>query len=762
VSGVCGKWPFSPVHITNDARKYPDRPDIALLTGQGILPNEHLQGLETGICARVRNATTMIEFSPEGVPVRTDSIIPGHRFVEACRLFREYTSEEPCRRSDNDHACLFYGIPQAETYEEFGRAIRDRIRAKVHRSASPDEARYDIDFDDHQGFLWYDCPILGYRELIFPVFCEGTVVAVLFVGQIVPQERLSEIAALQERNLLNEGQWPLGLDDRADADRRLEVLQSNLDMIERGTLPDGSPAVTTPDGYKDIIRSSLDEVRKLEDTLKKQVSIDREHHARKCVSAAIDKLHKALPREFKATDKPIEGLWTTVSNRLDELVTEFALEYALLFGAKEENRFSADDLPVAAHGGQVPFDMDGVGVRFSTASDHETAVENVPTGLYGVPADLIPQGRSIFVRHQLPFRGSGSLAFLFVFPESMSHGSREFTEAIRTFGEAVVSVVSSTLAVMAEHRTRTSLTMLGHETGTLTAGIDQLLETYLSDPHDQQNLDEKKLADVYYDLRSFFELHDHLFTKAKKFAEFGWRDPRPVRRHFYVVSKLLHKWKDLHRISIRDRGLQWHVPPARREDHRRPPMFADQDLIEQLLYNLTSNAIKYCHPGTKVSMDYYSVTENGRRLQFLTVTDYGVKVSEDNDPDFDPFALFSRGSSEKGSGEGVGLFLAKRIAQAHGGDISHNEDPISRFNVPLLAAYVEDALNEPVPLNEAKEALDKLRNERILNSIVALQGKGRQMYPPSGEARRLAITHILEPTYEVTFTAMIPDQEEKR
>ena len=77
----CKKWPFRPDHITNDGEKAPKDSPLMKLLGDGIISNEHLQGIETAICAKLRYPTTIMEFAPERkgkaaekvVPVRTDS-----------------------------------------------------------------------------------------------------------------------------------------------------------------------------------------------------------------------------------------------------------------------------------------------------------------------------------------------------------------------------------------------------------------------------------------------------------------------------------------------------------------------------------------------------------------------------------------------------------------------------------------------------------------------------------------------------------------
>lgn len=89
-----GKWPFKPDHISNDWQDHG-------LTGQGVVSNRHLQGYQTIVCANVENPTTIIEFTPEGRPVRTDSLLQEHPLRPPCKKFRAFTDHTYCRDCDS-------------------------------------------------------------------------------------------------------------------------------------------------------------------------------------------------------------------------------------------------------------------------------------------------------------------------------------------------------------------------------------------------------------------------------------------------------------------------------------------------------------------------------------------------------------------------------------------------------------------------------------------------------------------------------------
>lgn len=97
------------------------------------------------------------------------------------------------------------------------------------------------------------------------------------------------------------------------------------------------------------------------------------------------------------------------------------------------------------------------------------------------------------------------------------------------------------------------------------------------------------------------------------------------------------------------------------------PMLGDAQRIEQVIENLTSNAVKYSEPGGGVLVETSSV---GDRV-ILRVTDTGIGMSASEVEGL--FTRFFRAESARRSGiggVGLGLVIARDIARAHGGDIS--------------------------------------------------------------------------------------------
>jgi PAS domain S-box-containing protein len=99
---------------------------------------------------------------------------------------------------------------------------------------------------------------------------------------------------------------------------------------------------------------------------------------------------------------------------------------------------------------------------------------------------------------------------------------------------------------------------------------------------------------------------------------------------------------------------------------------ADRDKVEQILTNLVSNAIKYSPKGGEIVIG--GRTENGRCV--LYVTDQGIGMSEEETARlFERYQRIDRDSIKGIRGTGLGLYLARALAEVHGGHVWVESEP---------------------------------------------------------------------------------------
>jgi len=117
-----------------------------------------------------------------------------------------------------------------------------------------------------------------------------------------------------------------------------------------------------------------------------------------------------------------------------------------------------------------------------------------------------------------------------------------------------------------------------------------------------------------------------------------------------------------------------------------PPLRGDAALLRQLLGHLLSNALKFTRPRTPavIHIGWQPPVENG--LCLLFVRDNGVGFNPQQQDKL--FHVFQRlHSASEFEGLGLGLALARKIVERHGGSIRAEGEPDAgcciRFTLPL-------------------------------------------------------------------------------
>lgn len=111
-------------------------------------------------------------------------------------------------------------------------------------------------------------------------------------------------------------------------------------------------------------------------------------------------------------------------------------------------------------------------------------------------------------------------------------------------------------------------------------------------------------------------------------------------------------------------------PPGVRVVPASPEILADidRDRMRMVIRNLVENAVKYSLPDSRPVE--VSATQNDQNV-VIRVSDDGPGIPERDIPNlFEPFFRVDRSRSKKTGGYGLGLSIAKRIVEAHGGMIA--------------------------------------------------------------------------------------------
>lgn len=106
-----------------------------------------------------------------------------------------------------------------------------------------------------------------------------------------------------------------------------------------------------------------------------------------------------------------------------------------------------------------------------------------------------------------------------------------------------------------------------------------------------------------------------------------------------------------------------------------PLLYADPKRVEQVLFNLVENAIKYVPAGGHIQVSWALGAEGVE----LSVTDDGPGIAREHQGRvFERFYRVDGGRSREQGGTGLGLSIVKHIMQRHGGKVSAETGPGGR------------------------------------------------------------------------------------
>jgi two-component system, chemotaxis family, CheB/CheR fusion protein len=179
-------------------------------------------------------------------------------------------------------------------------------------------------------------------------------------------------------------------------------------------------------------------------------------------------------------------------------------------------------------------------------------------------------------------------------------------------------------------------------------------------------------------------------------------------------------------------------------------ILGDPIRLQQVMWNLLANAIKFTPIGGKISIKLAYIDKQAK----ITVSDTGQGISADFLPYiFDRFSQEDGSHSRSNSGLGIGLSIVRHLVELHGGTVSVDslgEDKGSTFTVTLPLRVKPEPAPNPQQLDRVYLAI----NPAVPKSqdIPSLAGVRVLVVDDAADIRELSIG-LLE-TYGVSVTAV--------
>jgi len=117
---------------------------------------------------------------------------------------------------------------------------------------------------------------------------------------------------------------------------------------------------------------------------------------------------------------------------------------------------------------------------------------------------------------------------------------------------------------------------------------------------------------------------------------------------------------------VRERAIRHGIALGLEVDPRLGEFVGDERKIKQVLLNLLSNAVKFTPEGGRIGVK--AVLADGSVE--ISISDTGIGIApEDQEAIFEEFRQVGGDDARKREGTGLGLTLAKKFVEMHGGRV---------------------------------------------------------------------------------------------
>ncbi|MDJ0837879.1 MAG: two-component regulator propeller domain-containing protein [Acidobacteriota bacterium] len=232
-------------------------------------------------------------------------------------------------------------------------------------------------------------------------------------------------------------------------------------------------------------------------------------------------------------------------------------------------------------------------------------------------------------------------------------------------------------------------------------------------------------------------------------------------------SKLRHEQPELHLVPVNLRrqaelvltmsrplagGKELELVNSIDEDF--PRSLVDENRLQQILYNLVGNAVKFTDSGRVV----ISACEEGEQLQ-VRVEDTGIGIPADKqDRIFESFEQADGSAERAHGGTGLGLAITRQLVELHGGTIQVYSTPgkgscfvFTLPRAPQHAEAVEAQTREP-------EQIAEIQPGEVPVTPADVQGNAHIMLIDDEPINRQVLVNHLAPLgYRITQTSSGPE-----
>lgn len=789
------EWPIFPTQISEYDKIIASSSNgsnyISLKDGVGLVDNLELKGLLTQMSSEFKNPCTIVEFTEsENDPLfRTDSGSYKWDLRKTCQILRiqskaHFTNpsspvnnikESFCHTIDNLHVNLFKENRKEINPENIQELINKYINSPDYKKqirliAGENDTKIKITTKHNRSFLEYDCPFLGYRELLFPIFVESRyLVGLLFVGEFLLEEYKTNKIHEKTRNYFFEYSKKTHLFDIESK------IKKAIDDAE--PLKYGSDSYLSNSEYNGMFKEITNRIKRFESRL--NIELDRKRI--KFISAKFEYYNRellTLDCTSNESSYDLKPFWDKLKNIFRLIAQDFLIERLWVFS---QNNFKpnysrklntvykySDNIKDTPH--DIFFSLDKI--NLTEENQAASSIDNTSLfngfdkidEIFDSEIDYIkifpvnPQNNTYIILYIRYFNQWNRISEY----ENKEETFVAFKNAIESFFHIVSAKLSTLLANCNARINIDTLKIFGHEMAQFFTGIDSINEFYLktSDVPGRNNYKrpliltktKSQIQDISGHLEGYLAQLKAINSRSKYLIQI----PLLNKSYFWPYKELFYKWFNTNKSQLAKEKKSIIINEPKISDTKRPMIYADLKQLQHVFYNLVTNAIKYSFRGTNIYIDGQLNDITDEYVFF--VKNYGFKIPDKEELDI--YALYTQSIEAKNSGNeglGIGLYISQKIAEAHEGLIYHTSELLSNYNIPLM--WELNIISKEVSVEDKNEILkefSKVSLTNVASEVVSCSENGKSFFHPSIEEIE---KEIKKPTYRNTFIIRIPQNK---
>ncbi len=664
---------------------------------------------------------------------------------KCCSAFRKCTYKEKNTKTDfipfndlkedstichkMDSRVLFFSNPNI-TYFNLEEIVNEEIN-KYHKYYKNTDNTIELltskcNFNNKSHtrfFLRYKCPISKFYEVIVPIFFEQKIIGCFMIGQL-PYNKLKDIKN-KSFDLLNI--------EKSLIDNILFTDNDKKTIHKYVKDEDLEPKID----FNDTIEALLKHTIKFEERFAKRVDLIRHEY----INTKFGKIKNTFLNDIqhirfeKDEDIPdINHLSEIIKNAFNSILHNFKNEYGFIrvFAIKNFNLINKPNKLELIAATDTPkdefyFDLNRikeiVSLRRNVSdqnndirkyeSEYGIDIRKLRDALINVNGNMTYDKETDILRYFPTF--SPRMSFVFwkrytnrlMKSENGNIQKKLYTESMFDMYTYVSSSYSTLWGSLLENELERTIRIAGHQSNQITPNIIDILDTYFKDFSTIFSLNKIGLFDKKLnDLKNNFELLKYFQTRpALLFKEMDnvIKSPIDLTSSFYKIKDLFENEARLKKNNIILNFIET----------KRSLVNVNQATFEHIIFNLVDNAIKYSYRGTNIELSYKESTSN----IMIHVKSYGKRINFRNEI----YKLYFRGDEIHKVGEGIGMYIAKKIVEAHNGSIGHNSSFISSYHMAAISRINYgniDKIAKEISKEEYRKIIDESKSIRNKNNTL--------------------------------------------